>query len=425
MNASWKAGVAKTMITPSEPMWLAGWAVRSEPARGTFTDLFAKALAIEDADGSRFVLVTADLIAIPRDIADAVAAQVSREWKLPREWLLFCASHTHGGPEVRPDKVPFFHIPSEYAAKIEPYGAWLIDRLVELVGAALTDLQPTGLIVARTTFPLAHNRRGASVVDHDVPVLKALHDNGSTRAIVFGYACHNLVMPPDDYRYCGDYTGFAQHCFDTRNTTTSLFVAGAGADQNPEPRGTIALARKYGGKLAQAVLFCPDPWLEISPPLRVAYTEVDIEFQPLPARDALEADRASDDTPKRIKAEYLLNRLNGGEPLPSTYPCPIQVVRFGDQLLLIAVGGEPVVDYAHELKRRYGGGGRIVWVAGYANDMFGYVPSAAVLREGGYEGTRSLLWSSLPAPFAENTEQRILDGIDGLVQQVGWTHGNR
>jgi hypothetical protein len=425
MNTSWKAGVAKTVITPTEPMWLAGWAVRTEAARETFTDLFAKALAIENADGSRFVLVTADLIAIPRDIADAVAAQIRQEWKLPREWLMFCASHTHGGPEVRPDKVPFFHIPREYAAKIEPYMAWLVGRLVDLVGAALADLEGTRLFVARTTFPIAHNRRGAGVVDHDVPVLKANREDNSYRAIVFGYACHNLVMPPEDYRYCGDYAGVAQHCFDARNNTTSLFLAGAGADQNPEPRGSIAMTRKYGEKLAEAVLFCPDPWLEIAPPLRVAYADVLLDFQPLPTGDALEADRTSDDLPRRTKAEYLVARLERGEPFPEIHPCPIQAVRFGDQLLLIAIGGEPVVDYAHELKRRYGGGNRVVWVAGYANDMFGYVPSAAVLREGGYEGTRSLLWSALPAPFAENTERRLLDGIDRLVQQVGWTHGDR
>jgi hypothetical protein len=60
-----------------------------------------------------------------------------------------------------------------------------------------------------------------------------------------------------------------------------------------------------------------------------------------------------------------------------------------------------------------------VWVAGYANDMFGYVPTAGVLRGGGYEGTRSVLWSALPAPFAENTEERVLAAVDRLVNLVG------
>src|SRR3954454_12948198 len=152
----WKAGVAAAVITPAEPMWLAGWAVRTEPARGTLTELFAKALAVEDGYGSRLVLLTVDLIAVSRDIAVAVAAQVRERWGLPRERLLICASHTHSGPEVRPDKVPFFQIPPEFAARIGPYVDRLTTRLVEVVGAALADLQPARLTVRRTTVPFAH-----------------------------------------------------------------------------------------------------------------------------------------------------------------------------------------------------------------------------------------------------------------------------
>src|SRR5207253_2950317 len=132
----------------------------------------------------------------------------------------------------------------------------------------------------------------------------------------------------------------------------------------------------------------------------------------------LEADRTSDDVPRRTKAEYLLARLDAGQSLPASYPCPLQAIQLGDSMLLIALGGEPVIDFAHELKRRYASGGRLVWVAGYANDMFGYVPTARVLREGGYEGTRSVLWSALPAPFAEDAERRILDGVDHLLQSM-------
>src|SRR5947209_357169 len=111
VKLTWKAGVAATVITPAEPMWLAGWAVRTEPSRGTLTDLSAKALALEDPQGRRLVLLTVDLIAVPRDLAAAVAAQVHERWGLPRERLMICASHTHCGPEIRPDKVPFFRIP--------------------------------------------------------------------------------------------------------------------------------------------------------------------------------------------------------------------------------------------------------------------------------------------------------------------------
>jgi Neutral/alkaline non-lysosomal ceramidase, N-terminal len=419
----WKAGVASTVITPAEPMWLAGWAVRTESARGTVTDLYAKALALKNHQHRRLVLLTVDLIAISREIATAVAAQIQQRWGVPRERLIICASHTHCGPEVRPDKVPFFHIPPEYARKIEPNVDWLTTRLVEVVGAALADMQPARLSVRQTTAPFAHNRRRAAAVDHDVPVLEVTAPDGRRRAVVFGYACHNTTMPPADGRYCGDYGGFAQAELEADDPAAiAMFVAGAGADQDPDPRGTIELARQHGRTLAEAVRQClttPGTGREIAGPLRVAYEEVPLDFQPPPSRDILLADRSSGDLPTRTKADYLLARIDRGESFAATYPCPLQVARLGDGLLLIAIGGEPVIDYAHQLKRRYAAPGRVVWVAGYANDLFGYVPTARVLREGGYEGNRSVLWSALPAPFAENTEERILNGIDRLVEQLG------
>jgi hypothetical protein len=420
MSTNWKAGVAATAITPTEPMWLAGWAVRTEPARATLTELYAKALAVEDRQGSQFVLLAVDSIGISRDIATAIAVQVEQRWGLPRERLMICASHTHSGPEIRPDKVPFFHIPPDMAAKIGPYVDWLTGRLVEVIGAALADLQPAALTVRQGSASFAQNRRGTGQVDHSVPTLEIAAADGRRRAVVFGYACHNTTMPPTDGRYCGDYAGFAQSALEANDPgMMAMFIAGAGADQDPEPRGTIAFAKQHGETLATAVReSLTGPGYEISGYLSVAFDEIPLEFRPIPTRPELEANRSCGDAPRRAKAEYLLGRLDRGDPIAANYPCPLQVVRFGEGLLLVALGGEPVIDYAQKIKQRHIAPDRVVWVAGYANDMFGYLPSAAVLRAGGYEGTRSLLWSALPAPFAENTEQRVLDGVARLVENL-------
>jgi hypothetical protein len=240
------------------------------------------------------------------------------------------------------------------------------------------------------------------------------------RAVVFGYACHNTTMPPTDGRYCGDYAGFAQAALEADDPgMVALFIAGAGADQDPQPRGTTDLARLHGEALATSVReSLRSPGREIAGSLSVAFEEIPLEFQPLLTRAELELDRIGDDPPRRTKAEYLLARLDRPELIATSYPCPLQVVRFGDGLLLIALGGEPVIDYAHEIKRRHAGPGQVVWVAGYANDIFGYLPTAAVLREGGYEGSRSLLWNALPASFAESAERRVLNGVERLVEKL-------
>lgn len=92
-----KAGVSRTVITPPLPMWLSGYASRTNPATEVMQDLRAKALAIEDPRGGRAVIVTTDLIGLPRQISDAVATRVRKEFDLDRSRLVLNSSHTTAG----------------------------------------------------------------------------------------------------------------------------------------------------------------------------------------------------------------------------------------------------------------------------------------------------------------------------------------
>src|SRR3954468_19863914 len=107
----YKAGGASVCFTPEEPFWLAGYAVRTAPARGKISDLYASALALEDETGQRFVIASADIIAINTTIADRVAEAIQARHGLSRQQLLLTATHSHYAPEFRPDKAVFFHIP--------------------------------------------------------------------------------------------------------------------------------------------------------------------------------------------------------------------------------------------------------------------------------------------------------------------------
>ncbi len=91
----------------------------------------------------------------------------------------------------------------------------------------------------------------------------------------------------------------------------------------------------------------------------------------------------------------------------------MQVWAFGSDLTLIALGGEVVVDYARRLAREFPG--RRLWVAGYSNDVFGYVPSLRVLREGGYEGGDAMIYYGRPAPFTDDVEELIVAECRRLV----------
>jgi neutral ceramidase len=112
----------------------------------------------------------------------------------------------------------------------------------------------------------------------------------------------------------------------------------------------------------------------------------------------------------------MLKILDREGHLPSTYPYPLQVWRFGEGLTLIAMAGEVVVDYALRLKKELEPGP--LWVAGYCNDVFAYIPSRRVLEEGGYEGGGAMIYYLQPGPFAPSIEETIVRKTHELVDRT-------
>jgi neutral ceramidase len=91
----------------------------------------------------------------------------------------------------------------------------------------------------------------------------------------------------------------------------------------------------------------------------------------------------------------------------------ISATRDAGGFALVALGGEVVVDYALRLVRE--DPARQLWVAGYSNDVFGYVPSLRVLREGGYEGGDAMIYYAKPGPFNEQVEDLIVGKVHQLM----------
>src|SRR5262249_17239756 len=84
----WKIGLAQLKITPERPVFLAGSASRNKPFEKVEADLYAKALALEDRDGHRVVLVTSDLIGLPAAVAEPVCERLRDKIGLKREQIL-------------------------------------------------------------------------------------------------------------------------------------------------------------------------------------------------------------------------------------------------------------------------------------------------------------------------------------------------
>jgi hypothetical protein len=424
----WKAGVASVVITPEENVWMAGYANRNKPAEGKLQELYAKALALEDEAGKRVVIVTLDLVGIPRWLRDHVEKECAGKYKLDRSSLMINVSHTHCGPVVWSGGSVSYDISEEEVKKLDRYVAGLREKLVAVVGKALDDLKPAKLGYSHARAGFAMNRRLPTEteprnspypdgpVDHAVPVLRVEDPEGKLRAILFGYACHNTTL--SIYQFNGDYAGYAQEYLEEAHPgVKALFITGCGGDQNPYPRGKVEQAQQHGRALANAVEAALLPQAKpVRGPLRAALEEVTLHFVPL-GRDELLKMKESSNKFDRKRATYLLGELEKAGKLTSTYAYPIQVIQFGDDLTLVALAGEVVVDYSLRLKRELTG--KPLWVAAYSNDVFGYVPSVRVLKEGGYEGGGAMRNTRHPGVFAPSVEETIIKKVHALVAQTG------
>jgi neutral ceramidase len=426
----WKAGVAKADVTPSEALWMAGYASRERPAEGKLMSLWIKVLALEDAEGQQGVILTSDTLGIPQSIYQNVSGTLQKKFGLKPEQVIFSASHTHCGPVLRGALYDAYPLDDNQRTLIEKYSARLETNIVETVARALADLAPARIATGQGNAGFAVNRRnnpegkvpqlieqGAlkGPIDHSVPVLAVSTPDGKLKAVVFGYACHNTVM--SFYQWSGDYAGFAQIALEKSHPgATAMFFMGCGGDQNPLPRKELTFAERYGNMLAAAVeevLISPPRLLE--PRLRTKMETIELDFGPAPTQTELEKMAQDKADSHRRWANRLLAELKSGKPLARNYPYPIQAWTLGNQLF-VTLGGEPIVDYSLKFKEQFGAQ---TWVAGYCNDVMTYIPSQRVLNEGGYEGGGAMIPYGQPAlRWGDDVEDVITASVGRLVKQV-------
>ncbi|QNL52480.1 neutral/alkaline non-lysosomal ceramidase N-terminal domain-containing protein [Olivibacter sp. SDN3] len=428
-EASWKVGLAKTVITPKEPMWMGGYAFRDQPSKGKIHDLWAKAIALEDAGGKTLLCISTDLLGIPKIVEDRLCEALTQRLKLSREQILLNSSHTHSAPVLEGALRDVYPANEAEKAKIVAYSAWLVEVLTDLAQEALADKVSAKLSVGSGFAQFQVNRRNnkegelrqlhelKGPNDFSVPVIKVTGTDGELMALLFSYACHATVL--SGYDWSGDYVGFAQLELEERYAgCQAMFFQGAGADQNPLPRQTLGHAKQYGKVLAAAVeqLMIDDAFQPLEPQLNMAFREIPLPLDTIPAEADLTALLEKGDVPDYTQrwAARLLERLQKGDRPERDYPYPIQCVQLGKQLLF-ALGGELTVQYALDLKEAFG---NQTIVFGYSNDVMGYIPSERILKEGGYEGESSQMVYGHHAKWQQGIEQRIIDACKALYSDL-------
>ena len=431
-DATWKYGLAEATITPRTFFWMGGFAARTRPAEGTLDDLRVKALALEASDGGVSVLVTADLLGIPKWLYDRLSSEVERRHHLDRSRVLFAASHTHSGPVLTDALRDIYPLDDTQRQLIGEYSGWLERTMLETVDRALSSRQPATLWAGEGEATFAFNRRTnneselAEMVkrgeapkgpsDFSVPVLAVRDPGGGVRAVVFGYAAHTSALT-QNYRWSADYAGATQRAIEQRHPgAAALYFQGCGSDQSAVPRGTVELCQALGEQLAGAVeAVLAKPMRGVTPRFRAGFTFVSLDFGAQPT--AAELDGMGKGTDYRARwARRLSAERAAGNTFASGYPeYPVQVWRLGEDQLWIALGGEVCIDYALRCRREFG---PRTWVTGYANDVMAYIPSRRLWEEGGYPAGAFEVYGLPATRWCADIEDRLVGAITRLVGEV-------
>jgi len=291
---------------------MAGYASRTTPSEGKIHDLWAKALVIEDSVGNQAVLITTDLLGTTREFTEKIRFRLNEKFNLAPAQIMINSSHTHSGPVLKNALYDIYPLNPGEIAKIEDYTIWLEDEIIALVSKAFRSLKPAKIYAENGVARFQVNRRNNNETtllqqtelkgpnDYAVPVLKVENRKGKTIAVAFG---------------SGDYPGFAQIEIEKNHPgVTAMFFQGAGADQNPLPRRTVALAQQYGKNLAAAVdRVLSEDMRKLAPKLTTSYTEIELPFaKPSTKKEMLKMAASNVGYQKRWATRFL-NKLEKGD----------------------------------------------------------------------------------------------------------------
>jgi hypothetical protein len=419
------AGVASIDITPDWPVMQGGFGQRTEPGVGVLDPVLAKALYLASGDDA-VLLVTADLIAIPRPVSDAVVARLSASTGLDERQVCICASHTHSGP------LPF----GPGAPGVDRYTEFLVDALVAVAAAAMGDPSPCAVGSGAGAVDVLFNRRTRGApnrVDPRVPVVVVRRVDaaggvaeGDPLAVVFGVGCHPVTLGWDNMSISGDYPGFAQRAIEAElagtvavffNTTEADVIPVTSPDRDAlDPRGyhggSLDDTATIGGAIAAEVLRVV-PLIEVSSDVALGSARRDVLVQAnnaafdletaqqrLAAATAVLAGALGPDFEQRagghlwaLASQYVVAtdcseeemrtvmiacceylglsaRVARGRDLDPV-AVPVQVLRIAD-VDLVALPGEPLVAVGEEWTRRTGSAQ--AYVIGLANAHHRYLP---------------------------------------------------
>lgn len=439
------AGWAEADITPPVGIALGGRGAPQTASTQVLDPLYAQVVFMKDGKGTGFVLVSLDMIGVPRDLSDrirmAMVEELGVEWNL----VVLNASHTHSGPYMIRSLMAGLEPPPQVEVD---YFKSLEEKVVQAARAAAKSLQPVKVEVFQGTSQLGVNRRGKNKrgvqagmvpdahgpIDEKVWVMKLTPANGGAPAVVFSYACHPVIVYGFAYSaISADFPGATRKLLrEALGAKTHVqFVQGFAGNVRPRVLANFEENRFRASKPADVQQAAKDLGGAVLAALKGPGEVLGLDFAGASDRPFLPRDKpppraiyeriraeglAATNRFRVSQSEYWLARYDSGEGFAKGDAWALGLVRLAPNLWVVLSAGEPCAEWRAKMAEWLAPLKIVTW--GYSQEAKSYLPTEAMLPEGGYEVLESNRWrAATPAPFAPGIEAAVRES---LLRQLGF-----
>ena len=411
-----QVGASIIDITPPNGIAMAGFAARTEVAKGDHDALTVRALVVDDT-----AIVTVDVIGIDANLSARARARAS----LPDQAITITATHTHGGPVSMPGRL---------SAKADhAFILCLEDAVVKAVDLAIVNQKPARLLGGIGVEPgFATNRRRLDgPVDTGIPILRFESVEGSTIGILVSYACHPVVLGADNLSWTGDYPHFVRKKLETTFPgAIAIFATGCAGDVNTghsaaaslsllaTPERSFAKAKEIGFGIANSVIDARLTDVSGNVGHSEVFADICFEQREQEAPDILAKSwrLAAKDTSSLevIWANWAEKHM--GRDL-SPLKARITALKWGS-VGIIALPGEIFAETALEIREKLAQKDPL-FILAYADDNPGYIPPESDYLRGGYEIDEAHRFYGLGATIAPKTAEHLAEAGCKSVEMAG------
>ena len=438
-----RAGWAQIDITPPLGLAMGGRGSRFTPGVAVLDPLVAQALVLEDAGGSRMLWVSMDMIGLSYRATSIMRYELAAITGIPFEAIVINFSHTHSGPMTGYEG---YATRNPKPAELQAYESDLIPATARLAGDAIGDLKPVGVTVHRGRSDIGINRRHrdptgemamgpdpAGFYNPDLWVMDINADQGDARCILFSYGCHPVIV----YGYAwdsisADYPGACRHELEERlgPHVQAQFMQGLAGNVRPRRLADLAAgtfrpsgpddAPAVGAQLAddiQDALKGSGDTLKIELEAAAGFSMARRDLARMLPAEHWRALSASDDELEHNLGDYWYERLRSGLPPARALPWGIGLLQLTRKHRIAWLAGEPLAEWLPLLRDWFEDEGMVAF--GYCQDGRGYMPTDAVIAEGGYEVIQSNASNTTgPGPLALGIDDTTRRGFFALARQI-------